>query len=625
MCGILGYFGRRHFDISGFGRALDTMANRGPDDRGIYERPQLLLGQTRLAILDLSPLAHQPMSTQDDRYTIVFNGEIYNYKDLRRPMQEEGVQFLSQSDTEVVLHLYRRQGPTCLQSFEGMFALAIWDAREKTLFLARDRLGIKPLYIWQQGPNIAFASEVKAIKALPGGPGELEPRAMGAYLAWGSVPEPNTIIAGVMALPAGHWAVWKEGNLRVEPYWAIPEPSGEVRSRSEAIELLRPVLRKAVALRCISDAPLGAFLSGGIDSSSVVSLMRDAGQTNLQTFSISFPQTAWDEGPYALKVAEQFGTLHTDISVTEQMVHRELEGFFSSMDQPTCDGVNTYLVSKYARQGGIKVSLSGIGGDELFAGYGTFRRVREAAPFIRLMPRFAAWIGSNLGGRLSGRASKLASLSLSGSILDRLYYASRGLFMPQQIRDLLPTHFERQLPRGWTPLDPYGAGSPPWGLASFQENEEWGTLHAVSHHEIALYMRNQLLRDSDVFGMAHGLEIRVPFLDFTLVETLFRIAPAIIAQSPAKALLVESLSRPLPHECTHRSKMGFTFPFEAWMRGPWRAQLEGTLCSGEKMGLSTKGSGLSRLIWQGFLGGKVHWSRPWSLFVLSQKYGTRAS
>jgi asparagine synthase (glutamine-hydrolysing) len=616
MCGILGYLGDRNFGPEAFGRALDTMANRGPDDRGVFERPEIILGHRRLAILDLSASGHQPMSSPDGRYTIVFNGEIYNFKELRLPLEREGVRFASQSDTEVILHLYQRLGAACLSLFEGMFAFAIWDARDRTLFLARDRLGIKPLYCWKQGRTLVFASEVKAIRALPGGPRDVEPRAVAAYLAWGSVPEPKTITLGVEALPPGHWALWGGGQLRVEPYWRIPEPTSEVKSRAEAIELLRPVLRKAVALRCISDAPLGAFLSGGIDSSAVVSLMRDAGQTDLRTFSISFPQSALDEGPYALRVAEKFGTLHTDISVTEQMVHKELDGFFLALDQPTCDGLNTYLVSKFTRQGGLTVALSGIGGDELFAGYATFKRIRNAIPVVRLLPRFAAWIGSQVHGIARGRASKLEALSLPGSAIDRLYFASRGLFMPNQVRTLLSASVNEQLPSDWTPMDPYGIGIAPWGEASPRAREKKSILHIVAHHEVSHYMRNQLLRDSDVLGMSRSLEIRVPLLDFSLLETIFRIAPHIIAKRPAKSLLIEALSTSLPDACIHRPKMGFTLPFETWMRGPWASQMK-ILCA-ECSDLLDSEACLA--VWRSYERGLTHWSRPWSLLTLKRLY-----
>ncbi len=618
MCGILGTVGPRTFDATAFGRALDVMQARGPDDRGIYEEPETLLGHRRLAILDLSASGHQPMSTPDLRYTIVFNGEVYNYRELRKPLEDSGVAFRSHSDTEVILALYARKGPCCLESLRGMFALAIWDAQEKTLFLARDRMGIKPMYLWRNGKQLSFASEVKALRGLPGGPTEPEPRAIAAYLAWGSVPEPRTMLAGVTALSPGTWALWRDGVLKTESFWSIPTEPPTIHRRAEALELLRPLLKEAVALRCISDAPLGAFLSGGVDSSAVVALMRAAGQRDLRTYSISFPQTAWDESPYARAVADEFRTVHSDLPVTEPMVRNELPGFFAAMDQPTCDGFNTYLVSKFARQGGLSVSLSGLGGDELFAGYSTFSRIQRATPWLASLPKLASW-GAGRVSRFGGRAVKLEALSLDNSVDARLYYASRGLFMPSQVRKLVHPDLAAAIPQTWSPLAPYGEGDPQ-DIGQPSRYNAPDVLHGTIFRELRLYMLNQLLRDTDVFGMAHSLEIRVPLLDHRLVEALFQIGPTVILGGSPKALLLEALPAPLPHFCTHRPKMGFTFPFDSWMRGPWRSSCEEALNNGAGGPLTPAAAAR---VWAGFLAGRVHWARPWSLLCLTSGWASR--
>jgi len=373
-----------------------------------------------------------------------------------------------------------------------------------------------------------------------------------------------------------------------------------------------------VALRCISDAPLGAFLSGGIDSSSVVSLMRAAGQSDLRTFSISFPQTPQDEGPYALKVAESFDTLHTDISVTEHMVRSELDGFFQAMDQPTCDGVNTYLVSKFARQGGLTVSLSGLGGDEVFAGYGTFKRMHRFAPLLANFPRPAVWLGGALAGHFLGRYAKLEALGLRGSAPARLYYGSRGVFMPTQIRQLLHPDVEAALGKDWSPLLPYGEETP--GVQSLipSTDSPWNTVHTTIALELGAYMRNQLLRDSDVFGMANSLEIRVPLIDHKVVEALFRIHGDLLLETPAKSLLLDALPAPLPHLCTHRPKMGFTFPFDIWLKGPWREWFEQRLLATKAQPAGLFNPRVLQPLWRACLAGKVHWSHPWSLYALSR-------
>ena len=610
MCGILGYLGKRSFDAEAFGRALDVMAKRGPDDRGIFETPEVLLGHRRLAILDLSPAGHQPMASPDGRYLIVFNGEVYNFADLRKPLETEGVRFASNSDTEVILALYTRKGPGCLADFRGMFAIAIWDTLEKTLFLARDRMGIKPLYVWRFPSCLAFASEVKALRALPGGPAGIEPEAVAQYLIWGSVPEPLTIAEGVECLPPATWALWHEGAWTQTTYWEPTTDEPIFKERGEVLEALRPQLLEAVRLRCISDAPLGAFLSGGIDSSCVVSLMRAAGQQHLHTFSISFPQTALDEAPYALAVAEQFATQHANIAVSEQMVRKELRGFFSAMDQPTLDGVNAYLVSKFAKQGGLTVSLSGLGGDELFAGYSTFQRAQRLEPWLRRTPGAALRAAAGVAGHLTSRWSRLEFLAQPGPAAARLYAASRALFTPSQVKRLLHPDFLAS-----TSLAP---GAEPPAQVTPAVPAGLDVVHTTMLLELRRYMHNQLLRDSDVFGMAHSLEIRVPLIDHKLAELLFQTAPDVILAERPKALLVDALPAPLPRDCIDRPKMGFTFPFDTWMRGPWRSELEPHFLGSPPGPLHAviRTQELSRL-WRHFQQGRLHWTGPWSLYALS--------
>jgi asparagine synthase (glutamine-hydrolysing) len=627
MCGILGFIGPRSFDADAFGRALDVMANRGPDDRGVYEEPECLLGHRRLAILDLSPAGHQPMLSPDGRYVIVYNGEVYNFLELRRELEAEGQRFSTRTDTEVILALYAREGPACLDRFRGMFAIAIWDRLEKALFLARDRMGIKPLYIWPRPEGLAFASEVKTLRALPGGPSEIEPEALVQYLAWGHVPAPVTIARGVECVMPASWLLWKGSAVSRRTYWDFPAPDPNAppasggylyQTREAALEAFRPLLKEAVAYRCISDAPLGAFLSGGIDSSSVVSLMRAAGQERIHTVSISFPQTSLDEGPYALKVAEQFGTSHTDLSISARAAEEELEGFFASMDQPTCDGFNTYVVSKHAQRTGLTVSMSGLGGDELFAGYSHYRRIRSAEPWLRQLPTFAS-LAARIGTRLGPRYAKLEAFSIAGEGVGRAYYAARGLFAPSQIHALLRpevlshTGVGRNAPETLLPLVPGPSQSGNGRLSVF---------HSIAALEIRRYMHDQLLRDSDVFGLANALEIRVPLIDHRLVEAVFQTSPGTILarneSGQSKALLLEALPSPLPAACINRRKMGFVFPFHEWIRGQW------TSWSGrnEDAATSTAAGELLRpqatlATWEAFKAGRLHWSRPWALHVIS--------
>ena len=607
MCGILGYLGKRDFPLEAFERALDTMAQRGPDDRGLHEEPAVLLGHRRLAILDLSAAGHQPMMTPDGRYVIVYNGEVYNFRELREPLEREGVRFMSESDTEVILALFARKGPACLDDLRGMFAIAIWDTLEKSLFLARDRMGIKPLYVWRFPGGVAFGSEVRALQALPGGPAEVEPEAVAQYLMWGSVPEPLTVASGVECLPPATWALWRNGTWSRTTYWEPPAGKPAFIRREEVVEALRPEIVEAVRLRCISDAPLGAFLSGGIDSSAVVGLMRAAGHEHLHTFSMSFPQTELDEASYALAVARQFDTRHTNVEVSEAMIREELDGFFAAMDQPTCDGMNTHLVSKFAKRGGLTVSLSGLGGDELFAGYASFRRARALEPWLRHAPRWPLGVAAGAAARWR----KLSLLALPAPATGRLYAASRCLFTPAEVRRLLaPDVLSR------TSLSHEAGGVP--GLVPTPASTV-GAVHGTMELELRRYMHNQLLRDSDVFGMAHSLEIRVPLIDHKIAEILFRTHPDLIVGGGQKALLLDALPRPLPRECTHRKKMGFTFPFARWMRGPWTFLPDALRSTaggrGDRRTLDAREAART---WTRFADGELHWSRPWSLYVLER-------
>ena len=605
MCGIIGVVGPRQMTREGFVKARESLHHRGPDDEGLFDEPEILLGFRRLSILDLSPTGAQPMTSACGRFVIVFNGEVYNFRELRTALEEEGHRFRSTGDTEVVLELFAREGERCLPRLRGMFAFAVWDRLEKALFLARDRFGIKPLYVWRRPNGLSFASEVRALRALPGGPAQISRRAVEGYLYWGSVPEPLTILEGVEALPPASWLRWRSGECAAGRYWHFPAGEPRYRTRDEVLEDLRPALLEAVRIHCISDAPLGAFLSGGIDSSAVVSLMRAAGQSKIHTFSISFPGTAFDEAVYAREVATDLETTHENIEVGEEMVRGLLDDFFASMDQPTMDGVNTWLVSKLSRQAGLTVALSGLGGDELFAGYSTHVRVAAVTRWISSIPAPAVNLAARAVSTLPAhRARKLEALSIRATPFEKGYFLSRGLFMPSEVRKFLghgTDHGESTIPF------PNGESLPS------------ADLHRTLATELRAYTLNQLLRDSDVFGMANSQEIRVPLLDHVVAEIAFTAPADAVISIGQKALLRDALPKPLPRRCTHRPKMGFTFPFETWMAGPWLDSISGTLRDP-----STRVS--SRLLkpaalqaeLAAFLGGRSGWSRTWALASILQ-------
>ncbi len=570
------------------------MISRGPDDEGVMVEPGISLGHRRLAILDLSQAGHQPMVSADERYVIIFNGELYNFRALARDLKTNGVVLRSTSDTEVVLEIFVREGPACLSKFRGMFALAIWDRQARSLFLARDQQGIKPLYYVQEGDALAFASEIRALRALPNGPSTISRSAIANYLSWGSVPGPDTIIENVRSLPPGTWATFRDGRLVQHEYWTFPLSAPDITSRDQAIEILRPELAEAVALRCVSDVPVAAFLSGGIDSSAIVMLMRHAGQAKLRTFSLGFPGTSFDESGHAARVAAIFETDHTNVAVNDRMVEDSLDDFFAAMDQPTCDGLNTYLVSKLAKQSGLTVALSGLGGDDLFGGYPSFRRAHRVSGTLEQVPPSLLRAFAALARHAPGRFAKLELLGGEGSAHARLYALTRRMFSPTTVSHLMG---------GTTEV-----------ITCHEPAPGAGAFHSAMQLELEHYTHDQLLRDSDVFGMAHALEIRVPFIDHRLTDVVARIAPDLLLAGH-KRLLCDSLPQPLPSECTQRTKMGFTFPFEQWLRSTWRTRVESVLLSTSVSTFGLQPTAVEHA-WKSFLAGNVHWSRVWTLYVL---------
>jgi asparagine synthase (glutamine-hydrolysing) len=378
MCGIAGIFAQTE-DRRIEQRILSmqvALRHRGPDDRGIYLSDDRIvaLAHTRLAIIDLSPTGHQPMSADNGRFWITFNGEIYNFRELRRSLEEEGERFNSQTDTEVILKLYQRFGNDCVNHLRGMFAFAIWDNLAKTCFIARDPLGIKPLYYWQSGNTLVIASELRAILASKLPSINLNPDGLYGYLTTGSVPEPNTLIQGIQCLEAGHWLNWQSGDLHKHQYWQI-DFTPESISLPEAQDIVRQALIDSLKHHFVSDVPVGVFLSGGIDSTALVALARQIHPGELRTYSISFAEQKWDEGNIARQVAATFATKHTDFQVTANSAGEILDRYLTAIDQPSIDGFNTFCVSQIASADGSKVVLSGLGGDELFAGYHSFKQI----------------------------------------------------------------------------------------------------------------------------------------------------------------------------------------------------------------------------------------------------------
>ena len=624
MCGIFGIVSRsKGGTVEHLRRAVQTLQHRGPDDAGTQiidlgpNSGEVGLAHTRLAIIDLSPLGHQPMQDPVTGNWIVYNGEIYNFRDLRRELESFGVGFRGHSDTEVILAAYRIWGEACLDRLRGMFAFGLWDARRKELLLARDPMGIKPLYYSKLEGGCVFASEVRTILRSGLVAAELDPAGVLSYLAFGSVCESRTIIENIYAVPPGHVLIADGGEVTKREYWnalTVTESEDPPQSANGGgnIAHLPEILRDAVLAHLLSDVPVGVFLSGGIDSSSLVAILSSNG-VRPNTFSLVFREEKFDESPYSRAIATRFHTEHHEIPVSLNETLSVIPAALRSMDQPTIDGINTYLVSAKARAHGVKVALTGLGADEMFAGYSNFRRVPKMELFAGLSDRLPGVAkrtiakSVNVFGGKSDRSRKLAELAASEQSTFHPYFIARMLFGAGERKALFSLKnyddFEREL------------------AAALKErvsaSAKLDPVNRVSYLESSCYMRNTLLRDCDFMSMAHGLELRVPFLDRKLVEACFRIPGASkLNGSLPKSLLLRSLGVELPSEIVNRPKRGFTFPFERWMRGEMKSTMESVLA--RDSGQVFLNHQEVRSVWQRFLAAGTTWSRPWSLFVLKQ-------
>jgi asparagine synthase (glutamine-hydrolysing) len=568
MCGIAGILTVNQYQEQ-LDKAIERMQialrHRGPDDAGIFIAPerQVALAHTRLSILDLSSAGHQPMSTPDGRYWITFNGEIYNFQQLRRDLIAQGEKFNSQTDTEVILKLYQRLGNVCVQYLRGMFAFAIWDDVEKTCFLARDPLGIKPLYYWQSGSTLIFASELRAVLASGLPAVNLSMEGLYGYLISGSVPEPHTLIAGVHCLNAGHYLHWQAGQLTQKQYWQV-DFTQETISLEQAREKARAALIDSIKHHFVSDVPVGVFLSGGIDSSAVVALARQTQTGLLKTYSIAFEESEWNEGEISSKIAHTFDTDHTEYIITSSFGKSLLPKFLATIDQPSIDGFNTFCVSQVAHNDGTKVVLSGLGGDELFAGYKTFQQIPKMLQWSQQLQKFPL-LNTTLGKALAywGKSPKQKRL---GDFLQQTptalaaYRSFRGIFSHTEA-SAITQHY---LKDSWhQPSTPFLV----WDQGMTISNNPSSVADEVSLLELSQYMRNQLLRDSDVMSMAWGLELRVPFVDRVLLETIASI-PSAMRLAPSKQLLIDAIPE-LPSYLLNRPKRGFFFPFQQWIDQEW--------------------------------------------------------
>ncbi len=612
MCGIAGalYFNGKDVAPSLIKRMTDAIAHRGPDADALYTEGQIGLGHRRLAIIDLSEAANQPFTDNSGRYVIVFNGELYNFEDVKATLPD--YEYRTQGDTEALLVSFIRRGPGSISAFKGMFAFALWDREEKSLYLVRDRMGVKPLYYYADGEKLLFASEIRAILATGLVKRRVSDEALKEFFSYQSVGHPHVAIEGIEQVEAGSYLKIKDGRIEKKLYWDVTNCPVDFDFSDKAAVRRRigDLMAASVEKRLISDVPIGAFLSGGIDSSAVVGLMAKVSSARPNTFTVSFTEKEFDESEYAAIIAKKFNTHHTNIPLQPTVFLDELENALNAMDTPSADGINTYVVSKAIRGAGMTVALSGIGGDELFAGYPFFKqylRLQEKKNWFRgtSLPRKLA--AGLLGGSASTRLQRIRQIiAAEAPDIQHIYPVSRQILAPALIRKL--THFDefsmedtdlyRQLQSRAACIGKYPLFS------------------QVSMAEYLGYTQHTLLKDTDQMSMAVSLEVREPFFDHELVSFVLNIPDAVKYPVFPKSLLVESLAPLLPDEIVHRKKQGFVFPWSEWMKKELRS-----FCSEriERMGQRSfmKEKEL-RDYWQRFLHNDktIRWPELWLFVVL---------
>lgn len=590
MCGITGAIWtdpREAIEPDTLRRMTDALRHRGPDDTGTYTSayrtrppyeplPGVALGFRRLSIIDLATGA-QPLSNEDGTIWLAFNGEIYNFEALRQRLEGAGHTFRSHSDSETIVHLYEDEGVDCFRHLNGMFAIALWDERRRRLVLARDRIGEKPLVYRAEPQRVLFASELKSLLEVPGLPRDIDPAALDAYLTYQYVPHPQTIFRGYHKLPPGHYAVWQDGKLDVQPYWQPDFRREEPWNERAAIDRLRELLPAAIRLRLRSDVPLGAFLSGGIDSSLVVALMQREMGERVRTFTIGFPIPEYDETRYARQVAEHLGTDHHEFQVTPDGVG-VLPKLVWHYDEPFADSsaIPTWYVSQLTRQH-VTVALTGDGGDELFAGYPRYRAVALGQQLDRL-PGCSRLLGAAFWQRLPGSARQksllrrwkrfTAAVALPPA---RRYFEWISIFHEARRAELYRDEFLEQLSAG----DPFEFLEAAWRRSAGRD-----PVTAASLADLTTYLPCDLMTKVDIASMAHGLECRQPLLDHHLVEFAASLPMELkFRRGRGKRLLRAAFGDLLPPAIWQRPKMGFGVPLDHWFRGALRSLTRDALLS----------------------------------------------
>ena len=625
------------------------MRHRGPDDEGFLvnesRAPGLALGIRRLSVIDLST-GHQPVWNETRDVAVIFNGELYNYRELRERLARAGHRFATQSDTEILVHAWEEWGEDCLDELRGMFAFALLDLRNRyaivpLLFLARDPLGIKPLYYTQTSEGFAFASEVRALLAGRAVEAKLSQDALTAYLLLGSVSEPVSLVEGIFSLPPGHrmllYVPERRRMPRARAWWDATRSLASrkldrPRDLASAAQQLRPMLQDAVRAHLIADVPVGLFLSSGLDSGAIAALAAQQ-QAGIRSFTLTFPGTPYDEAPLARVVAQHCKTQHKEVPLDASAVLARVDEALAALDQPTMDGINTYFVSWAAREVGLKVALSGLGGDELFAGYATFADAKRLSRLIRLawfMPAplrhaVAPLLRAIIARRNSPDAArKVVAAWCSPDRLPHPYFFARSLYPVTQLSRLTTPRFRpSSVAADGVTLEPTWLG---WLERTADAARKMEPVAGISWLELRCYMVSTLLRDTDSVSMAESLEVRVPLLDTPLVEFVSSLPDAVRRRdAQQKALLVETLKGTLPPAILAQPKRTFTLPWGNWLRGPLRPKLETSFADiAPALTPHLHAQGV-RDVWSAFLAGQTSWSRPWSLYVLNEWCRTHLS
>lgn len=638
MCGICGAIG---FDSKETGEAvvrrmLAAIVHRGPDEEGILVAPPVVAGARRLSIIDL-PGGSQPVWNETGTLAVFYNGEIYNFRELRQQLEASGHKFRTRSDTEVVVHAYEQWGEDCAAKFHGMFAFAIVEmpegrsGRAAAVFLARDPLGIKPLYHTQTSEAFLFASEVRALLASRCVPPQLSADAVPAYLLFGSVCEPATMVQGVFSLPPGHSLKMRaDETLRsVQPraYWDFAKhftsAAGDAKQKSAALDsssaaaAVRALLEDSVRGHLIADVPIGVFLSSGLDSTVIAALASQV-QKGVHTFTVAFPDSQFSEAEIARNTAQRLGSEHSELTLSSEEMVARLDEAVASFDQPSMDGINTFFVSWAARQAGLKVALSGLGSDELFGGYTSFHatsQVARIAAAARVVPGPLRELATAVFKRTKTYRGapdvfrKALAAWLDPKLFASPYFYTRALFTPRTVAGRLNEEVSAWHAMPWMQ----------WFADAARQSQPMDPFTRISWLELRSYLVNTLLRDTDAMSMRHSLEVRVPFLDVPLVEYVLRV-PEALKRNPRrpKSLLIDAMKDLLPEEVIAQNKRTFTFPWETWLRGKLGERVAVGLGDWSPALQARFDGRFALAVWRDFLRGRTTWSRPWSLYVLNE-------